>query len=267
MDRGRPDGRRGGGARGRPVPRREGDAGQRARAQARLAELLAMGLPEQTARAVVAGQRDLNDVLQALAREHRAVVLSERHRIDRSLALQVVDGHADLEQLLSKRRRKAYMAASGQRSIFTDRLASDRPLVLGLLGHAVREGRVLEVAPYEIRFAPADAGPEETLHKLQVKYAHDPADARGVRKALGRDAALAAVEARPLVRMQDRVPLPDRLLFPWFEKQTRLVVTLVEGEQWTGTIAWMSRYEFGFSLKTGIEVDILRHAVARVELT
>jgi len=222
-----------------------------------------MGLAEGDARVVAAGRRDLNDVLSAMAREAQATALSERQGIDRSLALQVVDGHADLDQILSKRRRKVYLEEKGRRSVFTDGL--DRPLVVGVLGRAIREVRILEVLPYELRLVPAEGGPEEILHKLVVKYACAPRDARAVRKAQGRDEALAGVEARPLFRMQDRYPLPDRLLYPWFEAKARLLVTLVEGEQWAGSIAWMSRYEFGFGLKGGVEVVILRHAVARVE--
>ncbi len=224
-----------------------------------------MGLSESAARAVAAGQRDLNDVLRSLARDHQATVLAERHGIDKSLALQVVDGQADLERILSKRRRKAHLEIHGGRSALTDALSAGQSLLLGLLGHVVREVRILEVLPYEVRLAPAEGGPEETLHKLQIKYACSPADARAMRKAQGRDAQLAAAEASPLYRMQDRYPLPDRDLFPWFERQTRLHVTLVEGEQWTGPVTWMSRYEFGLQLRGSAGVTVFRHAVARVE--
>lgn len=246
-------------------PRQGGDPGARARKDARLRELLAMGLPEPAARAVAAGQRDLNDVLRALAREAQATTLAERHAIPRSLALQVVDGQADLERILSKRRRQAYLLEHGEHSVFGAAVASGQPCVLGCLGRVTREVRILEALPYEVRVAPMDGGPEETLHKLTVKYACGPGEARAVRKAMGRDAALGAVVAHPLVRMQDRYALPDRLLFPWFEQAVRLRVTLVEGEQWTGTVASMSRYEFGLGLRAGATVTILRHALARVE--
>ncbi|MEM6931168.1 MAG: hypothetical protein AAF602_29830, partial [Myxococcota bacterium] len=86
-------------------------------------------MPYQMAMAVAHGRMDLNDALERMARRDRVKVLMDRHGLSRALATQVVIGHADLDQVLSRRRLAEH------REAFRDRtcLEPDAEITLALM--------------------------------------------------------------------------------------------------------------------------------------
>jgi sRNA-binding regulator protein Hfq len=229
----------------------------------RLKELLAMGLPQAAAHQVATGQRQLNDVIQELARKDKAQRLMADHGIPHSLAMQCVLGQANLQDYLERQRRHAYAREHGPRSCFDEAQVARKPLVMALLGRELRTLVVLEVDKYELCVQEEGKEPER-LHKLRVKLCHTAEDRKAARRAIGQDKALKDVVAEPLWRIQDRYPCADKVLFPWQQRGTRVTLTLVEGERIQGAIEWYSRYEIGLRLKDA-RVIVMRHALLRAE--
>ncbi len=223
-----------------------------------------MGIPHKWAVQVAAGQRDLSQVLEELARRDRVQQLIDRHELQRSLATQIVLGQADLEAVLCKRRRKAYVLETNNRSVFDQAIASEEPWSLATLGRSNRQVLIRESRQYELLLQPVKGGDPGELHKLQVKFLYRSKDRKALRKSLSFDKAYKGVVAEPIWRIQDRYPCHDKVLFPWYEAGTRLRITTVEGEQLSGPIRWFNRYEVGLELKNGSEVVVLRHAFADV---
>jgi hypothetical protein len=249
----------------RDYPRRHHGARPAGRTQRptrnRLAELLDMGIPRRLAQQVVGGQRELNEVLQEMARQDRVEKLVEAHDIPRSLAVQVVLGQADLDSYLTKRRRHEYRTEVGSRSIFEEAAASEDAFGFMLLGRAQRSLHVRESGRFELQVQEPKADEPEALHKLMVKLAYRLEDRKLVRRAISQDKAYRGVVAEPVWRIQDRYHCPDKKLFPWLENEVKVTLTTVEGDRVQGTIAWFSRYEIGLTVRGDAVVVVLRHAL------
>ena len=231
----------------------------------RLNELLDMGIPRSMAQQVASGQRELNEVLQDMARQERVNKLVAAHDIPRSLAVQVVLGQADLDAYLAKRRRQAYRAEVGSRSIFEQAVVAEEPYGFALLGRSLRTLGVLESGRYELQVQDTTGGEPEALHKLNVKIVYRAQDRKAARRAISQDKAYRGVVGEPLWRIQDRYHCPDKLLFPWLEAGRRVTLTTVEGDRVQGSIAWFSRYEIALTVRGDAEVVLLRHALASVQ--
>jgi sRNA-binding regulator protein Hfq len=214
------------------------------------------------ARQVVSGQKDLNTILQTMANEDRVQQLQTRHGLNRALACQVVQGAVDLEKILLRKRLDDYRKGNPERSVFEEALRKESLVTLGLHGRIVRTVRVVTVLPYEIDIQDDGAETVERVHKTRVKYAYAPDEGKVIRRVLGWDKELKSKEVEPILRPQDRFDCSDRWLFRQMEQKTKVSVTLLEGEQFQGTINWLSRYEFGLMLKGGAEITLFRHSLA-----
>ncbi len=227
-----------------------------------------MGIPRRLAQQVVGGQRELNEVLQEMARQERVEKLVASHDIPRSLAVQVVLGQADLDAYLAKRRRHAYRKEVGSRSVFEEAARSGEPQTFALLGRKLRTLKVLSSDRFELTVQDTKGGEPvgdpETIHKLTVKLVYAPGDRKAARRAISQDKAYRGVVAEPIWRIQDRYHCPDKRLFPWLERRTRITVTTVEGDRLQGSIAWFSRYELALEVRGEATVVVLRHAIAEI---
>lgn len=221
-----------------------------------------MGLSLREARTVADGKADLNVILRRMAIQERADKLMEKHGIVRSLAVQVALGQADLDQVLARRRMDSYLEERGAHTIFDAAAASGKPVCLALHGRRNVQVRVVKNDKYEIDVEDAESGAPERIHKLMVKLAWRPEDRKAVRKVMSWDKERSKGDIQPIMRPQDRFHVSDRKLFTCMEGGVRLQITTLEGEQVAGRVTWLSEFEFGLELKGGVEVVVLRHAVA-----
>lgn len=226
-----------------------------AKVRERADELTAQGMPYQMAMAVAHGRMDLNDALERMARRDRVKVLMERHGLSRALATQIVIGHADLAQVLSRRRLAEHRQDHRDRTC----LEPEAQIALALMEGKVVKGTVRDVEPYTFTFVVGD----ETLefHKLQVKYAYDPKDWKKVKKGVRLDSKKADPSITPAERPQDRYSCSDRRLFGYYDSEQEVVATLLGTDVLRGKVTWFSRYEFGLLLRSGSEVTVFRHAL------
>lgn len=231
------------------------DANVRARAD----ELIASGMPYQMAMAVAHGRMDLNEALERMARKDRVNALMERHQLSRALATQIALGHADLEQVLARRRLEGHRSDNRDRSC----LVPGARLALVLHDGRTLKGTVGEVEPYQVTFTPEGGAPEQ-LHKLKLLYAYPPEVWKAVKKGVRVDKKAASDAEPPAVRPQDRYSCSDRRLFGYLDRGVELNVTLLDRSVMKGVVTWFGRYEFGLKLRSDGEVTIFRHALRDV---
>lgn len=225
-------------------------------------ELMRKGLPQPLAQAVANGQMSANDAVVRLQRDDEADRIARQHDLPRALAMQIAMGHADLAATLRNRRIDAFLAVNGARSLF-DAASPDSTVwwSLGVLGQATRPVRLLANARYEV-LVQDESGAEARVHKTTIKYAFLTDDFKRVRKHLEYDKALRAAAVEPQLRPQDRYACSDRRIGGWWDARVPVRLTTVEGEVFTGDIAWFSRYEIGLTTRSGAEVVLLRHGLA-----
>jgi hypothetical protein len=230
--------------------------------QARAADIAkSTGIAPGVARQVASGKLDLNEVLKRMAVADEVNRIMVQHELNRALATQVVLGHAKLEDVLSRRRIEAHLATHRDRSVLEAAAASGKPLTLGLHGHKTCHGTVLAVDRYEFTFKEAESGTESVIHKLQAKYAFAPDEYKKVKKALDYDKVRRERTVEPRPRPQDRFGCSDRRLGQAMDRKTPVTAVTLEGECFTGEVAWIGRYEFGLRSRAGGEVVIFRHAL------
>ncbi|MCB9662567.1 MAG: hypothetical protein H6732_00490 [Alphaproteobacteria bacterium] len=239
---------------------RRGGPGPVSETRKRADELAATGIPFQMAMLVAQGKLELNEALEKLSQRSEVERLMKEHDLNRAFATQVVLGHADLPAFLAKRRFDEHRTANASRSVLDEAVTDGAPRVLALFDQRRVEAAVKEVGTYEVILGLAD-GTTETHHKLDLKYAYLPDDAKRVKKAMQKDKELGEAPRRPAERPQDRYTCSDRRLFNTLDRAQPVAVTLLEGEVITGRVVWFSRFELGLEVKGGAVVVIFRHAL------
>ena len=226
-------------------PRRDAPPGFRGRgpredpAHRRAQEIVKnTGLPYEAARQVATGKADLNELLKRMAFRDEVQTLITRHGLNRALATQVVLGQADLEQVLSRRRIEEHLTANRERAVLEEHQASGKELTLGLHGHRSVRVRIKAVERYEVVVHDIEANAEQRIHKLQIKYAYAPDDHKKVRKAMDYDKARRDQQIDPIARPQDRYACSDRRLGVALDRKLHVTAVTLEGECFTGEIAW-----------------------------
>jgi sRNA-binding regulator protein Hfq len=228
-------------------------------------ELVAAGMPFQMAMAVVQGRLELNEALERMARKQRVESLMRRHDLSRALATQIVMGHANLETVLAKRRLNSHRDENLLRSCLDRAVQEQVRLGLALHGGRNDEGLVSAIDAYTFTFT-GRGGEEESIHKLQVKYAFDAENRKKVRRVVKVDKDVAAKAKEPIVRPQDRYSCSDKRLFSVMDANEEVVITLLEGDVLRGHVTWFGRYEFGLQVKGGVNITVFRHALRRLHV-
>jgi len=255
-----------GGPRRGPPGRADSRAPKREDPYARKAADIAQntGLPIEAARQVAAGRADLNELLKRMAFQDEVTALMGRHELNRALATQIVLGQANLEQVLIRRRVEAQLVVNRGRSVLDEAVAAAREVTLGVHGHKHLRGRVQAVEKYDVVFVESEGGAEHRIHKLQLKFAYTSEDHKKVRKGMDFDKARREATVDPIARPQDRYACSDRRLGIALDRKAHVTAVTLEGECFTGEIAWVARYEFAVRTRAGGEVVVFRHALAEL---
>jgi len=222
------------------------------------------GISRALAMQVVLGRVELNEVLTRMAHKAEVESLMRRYDLSRALATQITLGQADLDSVLFKRRMAQHLSDNADRSVLVQAALDGKPVSLALHGQRGVDGTVLGVDRYEFQFKPR-TGDEETVHKLQAKFAVDATLRKKVRKSLSYDKERrAAGDVEPVWKPQDRYTCSNKRLFTFQDQKTPVQASLLEGEVLRGVVTWVGRYEFGLEVKGGVEVVVFRHALANL---
>jgi hypothetical protein len=78
------------------------------------------------------------------------------------------------------------------------------------------------------------------------------------------DAKAQAAPLDPIISPKDRHHVKNKTLFPLMQQRVVLLITLLEREIIKGLVQGFSRYDLTISLKGGVPVVLLRHAILDV---
>ena len=213
------------------------------------------GLTRAVAVQVASGHVDLDTVLQRMALLAKTASLMRRHELGRALATQVAMGQANLDRVLFKRRMELHLAEMGSRSILQQSVADELPLYFCLHGQRHLDGPVAAVEQYEFVIG------QESIRKLQLKWACALTDKKKARRALSWDKARRADPKEIFWKPQQRFGCSNKHLFTLMDREASIQLQLLEGEQFIGQVKWVGRFEFALAVKGGVELVIFRHAL------
>jgi len=153
-----------------------------------------------------------------------------------------------------------YLARNYAVSVFDTAMTAGKPWEFHLHGHSVLRGVVLENRKWDITLDIAGKEKEE-LQKIQVNYLH-PADlSESVKPLIKTDQKVESMNLEPILSPHKRYFVKNKSLFPLMKEKEVLLFTLLDGEVLRGIVTEFSRYDVTVSMKGGVLVTILRHAV------
>lgn len=153
-----------------------------------------------------------------------------------------------------------YLAANYGKSAFDDAVASPDVWTLHEHGGLTEEGTIDENLRFDIRFTPKEMS-QKVIPKVTIKFLYPSSVSESVKALLKIDDKIRAVDIPPMISPASRYHIKNKTLYPAMKDRTVLFFTLLEGEILKGIITDFSRYEITLSVKGGIPVTILRHAV------
>lgn len=230
------------------------------RFKAKAQELHAQGIPFQLAMGVAMGKMELSEALERMANQEKALRIQKEHDISWSLAMQIAVGHVNQEVVLRRRRQEVYVAQNPTRSVLDELFATGDPVRIALFGGDVIEGKIVAMEKYSATISEREGVDPREIHKLQMVYAHNPADWKAVKKAVKVDKKVAAQGLEPAKAPKDRYTVSTKRLFRYLDTGVEVEAKLLSGDKVVGNMAWFSRFELGFATKGG-QVVVFRHAL------
>ena len=153
-----------------------------------------------------------------------------------------------------------YLARNYAVSVFDTVMTSGKPWEFHLHGHSVLRGVVLENRKWDITLDIAGKEKEE-LQKIQVNYLYPAELSESVKPLIKPDKKVESMNLEPILSPQKRYFVKNKSLFPLMKEKEVLLFTLLDGEVLRGIVTEFSRYDVTVSMKGGVLVTILRHAV------
>jgi hypothetical protein len=259
----------GGNNHGRPNRRRQVEPGSAPRAHIRrkAEELMRdAGLPQHLAMRVAKAELPLTDALTLVDSQDRVARLITRHKLDKSLATQVVLGRVSLDQVLQRRRMLNHVESHKSKSILDVALADGNPRIFGLHGQRLVRARLTELDAYGLTLvsdeANAPAGPVGKMHKLEVKFVLNTTEIDLARAALKHQPEF-EIQA-PIKRPQDRFRCTNKRLFAWIDAKSSVDLTTLEGDLISGPLNWFGRWELSIRASEDLDIIVLRHAITNI---
>ncbi len=155
---------------------------------------------------------------------------------------------------------KEYLNENYGESIFDEACRSKEPWVLHLHGHRIIRAKIRVNLVYDIKIEASDAE-ASVLNKTDVKFLYPLTLSEQVKPLLKVDKKVSKQALEPIIKPSLRHHVKNKSLFPLMMERQVVFFTLLEGEIIKGLITGFSRYEITCSLKGGLPVTILRHAI------
>lgn len=153
-----------------------------------------------------------------------------------------------------------YLNQKYDASVFDEASKSREPWEFHLHGHRIIRAKISNNLTYDLKIRSRET--EETvLSKTDVKLFYPLTLSGKVRPLLKTDKKVSKLSLEPIIAPNQRFHVKNKSLFPLMKERQVVFFTLLEGEIIKGLITGFSRYEITCSLKGGLPVTILRHAV------
>jgi len=159
---------------------------------------------------------------------------------------------------------EAYLEEHKQDSIFDRENGSESAWCLFLHGGKEAAGRIKDNETYEFNLVSKEGSLEKT-HKVHVHYLCPESMRDQAMEQRKKDDAVAGKSEGPHFVPRFRHHIKNKSLFPLMNRREVLFFTLLGGDVLRGIITGFSRHEINFSMKGGVPVVIMRHAVFDVK--
>ncbi len=145
-------------------------------------------------------------------------------------------------------------------SVFDEACKSKQLWEFHLHGRHIVRAKISNNLVYDLKIE-GDDGQESELSKTDVKLLYPVDHSEKIRPLLKKDPKVSKLSLEPIISPALRHHIKNKSLFPLMEERQVAFFTLLEGEIIKGLVTGFSRYEITCSLKGGLPVTILRHAV------
>jgi sRNA-binding regulator protein Hfq len=145
-------------------------------------------------------------------------------------------------------------------SVFDEACKSKKPWEFHLHGHHIIRSKILNNLVYDLKIKSDDTD-KSVLSKTDVKMFYPIDISDKVRSLIKEDPKVSKLSLEPIIAPALRRHIKNKSLFPLMKERQAVFFTLLEGEIIKGLVTGFSRYEITCSLKGGLPVTILRHAV------
>lgn len=153
-----------------------------------------------------------------------------------------------------------YLNLSYATSVFDEACESKQPWEFHLHGHHIIRAEIFNNLVYDLKIKSHDTE-EQVLSKTDVKILYPLDISENIRLLIKTDPKVSKLSLEPIIAPGLRRHIKNKSLFPLMKERQVVFFTLLEGEIIKGLITGFSRYEIKCSLKGGLTVSILRHAV------
>ena len=153
-----------------------------------------------------------------------------------------------------------YLKETYGTSVFDQACESKTPWEFHLHGHRIIRAEIHKNLVYDLKIK-SDDTQELVLSKTDVKVLYPQEISKKVHTLLTTDPKITKATLEPIIAPALRHHIKNKSLFPLMKERKVVFFTLLEGEIIKGLITGFSRYEITCSLKGGLPVSILRHAV------
>lgn len=153
-----------------------------------------------------------------------------------------------------------YLEAHQKDSIFQREAGKESSWCLFLHGNQRKTGKIQSDETYEIELVMQD-GSVEKVHKVNVKMLCEASKEEEVLGRLKTNEALKEAPEGPHFGPRYRHHIKNKTLFPLMNRREVLFFSTLEGEVLRGVVTGFSRFEIDISMKGGVSVVLLRHAV------
>ncbi len=153
-----------------------------------------------------------------------------------------------------------YLKAHQRESLFQRESGKGTSWCLFLHGDQRKRGKIQKDETYEIDIETRD-GVVEQIHKVNVKMVCEAAKEEEVLRLLGTNEDLKGAPQGPHFGPRYRHHIKNKTLFPLMNRKEVLFFSTLEGEVLRGIVTDFSRFEIRLSMKGGVSVILLRHAL------
>jgi len=153
-----------------------------------------------------------------------------------------------------------YLDQNYATSVFDEACESKQPWEFHLHGHHIIRAEIFKNLVYDLKIKSHDTE-ESVLSKTDVKIFYPLDISEKLRPLIKTDPKVLKLSLEPIIAPGLRHHIKNKSLFPLMKERQVVFFTLLEGEIIKGLVTGFSRYEIQCSLKGGLPVSILRHAV------
>jgi sRNA-binding regulator protein Hfq len=157
-----------------------------------------------------------------------------------------------------------YLKMHQKDSVFDRAVGKESSWCLFLHGDERKRGRIQSDQAYEIDLV-TQVGVVEKVHKVNVKMLCEASKEAEVLGRLKTDEALKGSPEGPHFGPRYRHHIKNKSLFPLMNRKEVLFFSTLEGEVLRGVVTGFSRFEIYLSMKGGVSVVLLRHAIFDVK--